>query len=117
MANVSASRTAKEGPVAMTVAVEAAADVLPISVVQRRPQMEQSVHVRQVVRHRQEVAPTQRTLRARALSRPMFAFNYRGGHVGPGWALDVLRAAYQDTHPIDASEFSSHRAHPRSVKV
>ena len=101
----------------MTVAVEAAADVLPISVVQRRPQMEQSVHVRQVVRHRQEVAPTQRTLRARALSRPMFAFNYRGGHVGPGWALDVLRAAYQDTHPIDASEFSSHRAHPRSVKV
>ena len=80
MVNVFASRIAKEGNAATTVAVESVGNVLLSSFVQRRPQMEQCAHV-EVVRHREATVPTQRILRARVLSRLMFVFNFRGGHV------------------------------------
>ena len=80
MVNVFASRIAKEGNAATTVAVESVGNVLLTSVVQRRPQMEQCAHA-EPVHHHQVAAPTQRILRARVLSRLMFVFNFRGGHV------------------------------------
>ena len=89
MVNVFASRIAKEGNAATTVAVEAVGNVLLSSFVQTRPQMEQYVHV-EAVHHREATVPSQRILRARVLSRPMFVFKFRGGHVQATWPLDVL---------------------------